>query len=499
MNEQQQQLLRQLPKVDKLLTDERIVAQMNGQPRRVVVSAVQRVLDEVRQSILSAEGAAQRPFSTEAAVSQESLVARIIALVEEQSRPTPRRVINATGIIVNTGLGRSLLSDRAVQRLVEAATMHSALEVDVETGERGHRDLHIANLICRLTGAEMATVVNNNAGAVLIALNELADGKEVIVSRGELVEIGGSFRIPDVMSKSGAQLVEVGTTNKTRVSDYEKAITENTALLLKVHTSNFRVVGFTESASAQELVALGARHKIPMMEDLGSGAFVDVSRYGIAAEPLVQESIAAGADVVTFSGDKLLGGPQAGLIAGKKAAVHRIRRNPLYRALRCDKLTIAALEGTLRAYFDPEQAVREIPTLQAISVTLEELNRRARRLKRMIEGATRDTQYAMRISIENGTSQVGGGALPTEFLPTRLVALRPTRISVDELNRRLRLGEPSVFARIQNDALLLDMRTVRERELKELTEAVEAAILSDEDDSGFQPSASGNNLVKRRA
>ncbi len=482
MNEQQQQLLRQLPKVDKLLADERIVEQMNGQPRSVVVAAVQQAIEEARQGIITAEGTAQRPFPT---VSHDDVVARVIALIEEQSRPTPRRVINATGIIVNTGLGRSLLSDRAVNRLVEAATMHSALEVDVETGERGHRDLHIANLICRLTGAEMATVVNNNAGAVLIALNELADGKEVIVSRGELVEIGGSFRIPDVMSKSGAKLVEVGTTNKTRISDYEKAINENTALLLKVHTSNFRVVGFTESASVQELVALGARYKIPVMEDLGSGAFVDVSRYGIAAEPLVQESVAAGVDVVTFSGDKLLGGPQAGLIAGKKAAVNRIRRNPLYRALRCDKLTIAALEGTLRAYFDPDQAVREIPTLQAIAATVEALNRRARRLVRLLttdhrpqttDDAERKT-HDVEITIEKGTSQVGGGALPTEYLPTRLVALRPPHISVDELSRRLRLGEPSVFARIQNDALLLDMRTVRERELKELAEAVRRALV----------------------
>ena len=475
MNEQQQQLLRQLPKVDKLLADERIVEQMNGHPRSVVVAAVQLILDETRKAILSAEdGTAQHPFPS---VSHDDVVARVIALIEEQSRPMPRRVINATGIIVNTGLGRSLLSDRAVQRLVEAATMHSALEVDVETGERGHRDLHIANLICRLMGAEMATVVNNNAGAVLIALNELADGKEVIVSRGELVEIGGSFRIPDVMSKSGAKLVEVGTTNKTRVSDYEKAITENTALLLKVHTSNFRVVGFTESASVQELVALGARYKIPVMEDLGSGAFVDVSRYGIAAEPLVQESVAAGADVVTFSGDKLLGGPQAGLIAGKKAAVNRIRRNPLYRALRCDKLTIAALEGTLRAYFDPEQAVKEIPTLQAIAAPVEELKRRGKRLVRLLttDNAGRKT-HDVDMTIEKGTSQVGGGALPTEYLPTRLVALRPTHISVDELSRRLRLGEPSVFARIQNDALLLDMRTVRERELKELAEAVRRAL-----------------------
>lgn len=468
MNDQQQQLLRQLPKVDKLLADERIIEQMNGQPRRVVVAAVQQAIEETRRGVL--EGTIE-------VVTAESVLARVLALIEEQSRPTPRRVINATGIIVNTGLGRSLLSDRAVKRLVEAATMHSALEVDVETGERGHRDLHIAHLICRLTGAEMATVVNNNAGAVLIALNELASGKEVIVSRGELVEIGGSFRIPDVMAKSGAKLVEVGTTNKTRVSDYEKAINENTALLLKVHTSNFRVVGFTESASVQELVELGARYKIPVMEDLGSGAFVDVSRYGIAAEPLVQESVAAGVDVVTFSGDKLLGGPQAGLIAGKKHAVNRIRRNPLYRALRCDKLTIAALEGTLRAYFDPEQAVREIPTLQAIAASVEELKRRAKRVVRLLttDDAGRKTQD-VEVTIEKGVSQVGGGALPTEYLPTRLVALRPKQISVDELSRRLRIGEPSVFARIQNDALLLDMRTVREGELKELAEAVRRAL-----------------------
>ena len=458
--------LRQLPKVDQLLLHDELTALRDTHGHSLAVEAVQQAIQESRTRLLANDDTVE--------VSAEAHVARATEIIREVTRPTPVRVINATGIIVNTGLGRSLMSKRAAQRMFEAATRHCALEVDVASGERGVRDANLSALMRRLTKAEAAIVVNNNAGALLIALNALAEGKEVIVSRGELVEIGGSFRIPDVMKKSGCKLVEVGTTNKTRASDYAEAITENTGLLLKAHTSNFRIVGFHEEVSLAELVQLGAKHNVPVMEDLGSGAFIDVSRYGIQKEPLVQESVAAGADVVTFSGDKLLGGPQAGLIVGRQAAIQKIRKNALYRALRCDKTTIAALEETLRTYFDPAQAIKEIPTLAAIAAPVKEVERKAKKLLRKLGALTSAT-----FTIERGQSQVGGGALPTEFIETRLVAIRPQQLGLLQVARLLRVNDAHcVFARVQNDAVLLDLRTVLDDEIAALAETVEDALTS---------------------
>lgn len=463
--EEKQALLRQLPSVREVLQTETAQKLMQSLPRTIVTEAVRKVIDKIRNQILSGNGAEVATAEQIAQQAQSVLWREVI--------PIMPRVINATGIIVHTGLGRSLLSERAVRRLVEVATHPCALEVDEVTGERSFRDLRVEKLLCLLTGAEAATVVNNNAAAVLLILNTLAEGREVIVSRGELVEIGGSFRIPEIMKKSGSILVEVGTTNKTRLSDYERAINERTALLLKVHQSNFKIVGFTEQVPLEDLVALGQKYNLPVVEDLGSGALANVSRVGIEKEPMVQESVEAGADLVSFSGDKLLGGPQAGIVVGRKDLISKLRRNPLYRAFRCDKLTFAALEATLLSYFDEEQAWREIPTLQQIALTEREVKRRAlgvaRRLQKL--GLPKNS-----VSIQPSNSQVGGGALPDQFLPTWCVVVKPKEDDkADNFAQRLRLGNPSVFCRIQKDALWFDMRTVLPSELNELAECIAKA------------------------
>lgn len=463
--EEKQALLRQLPSVHEVLQTEMAQKLMQSLPRTVVTEAVRKVIDKIRNQILSGNGAEVATAEQIAQQAQSVLWREVI--------PIMPRVINAIGIVVHTGLGRSLLSERAVRRLVEVATHPCALEVDEVTGERSFRDLRVEKLLCLLTSAEAATVVNNNAAAVLLILNTLAEGREVIVSRGELVEIGGSFRIPEIMKKSGAILVEVGTTNKTRLSDYERAINERTALLLKVHQSNFRIVGFTEQVPLEDLVALGRKYNLPVVEDLGSGALANVSRVGIEKEPMVQESVEAGADLVSFSGDKLLGGPQAGIVVGRKDLISKLRRNPLYRAFRCDKLTFAALEATLLSYFDEEQAWREIPTLQQIALTEQEVKRRALGVARRLQKLGLPKNF---VSIQLSNSQVGGGALPDQFLPTWCVVVKPKEDDkADNFAQRLRLGNPSVFCRIQKDALWFDMRTVLPSELNELAECIAKA------------------------
>ncbi len=457
-----QTLLRQLPAVHEVLQSEAVQALLQKVPRSLVTEAVRRTLEQTRQRILQGNGERVPEIAELVQQAQRVLWREIVPLMP--------RVINATGIIVHTGLGRSLLSRAAVQRLVEVATRPCALEVDEVTGERSFRDLRVEKLLCLLTGAEAATVVNNNAAAVLLILNTLAEGREVIVSRGELVEIGGSFRIPEILRKSGAVLVEVGTTNKTRLSDYERAITERTALLLKVHQSNFRIVGFTEQVSLNELVALGRKYRLPVVEDLGSGALVDMSKAGIEKEPLVQESVQAGADLVSFSGDKLLGGPQAGIVVGRKDLIAQLRRNPLYRAFRCDKLTFAALEATLLSYFEEERAWQDIPTLQQVRRSLQEIKRQARKvMQRLLQmGLPKEA-----VSLQPATSQVGGGALPDQFLPTWCVVVTPKEGDrADNFAQRLRLSNPAVFCRIQKNALWFDLRTVLPDEVTELAESI---------------------------
>lgn len=456
------ELLRGLPSVNEVLNSEVIAQLLSHAPKKIVVEAVRRSLDSFRARIRTGE--------LTHAPSLDEIVECARRILRFELMPTMPRVINATGIIVHTGLGRSLLCEDAVRRIAEVSRSACALEVDEFTGERSFRDLRVEKLLCALTGAEAATVVNNNAAAVMLILNTLAEGKEVIVSRGELVEIGGGFRIPEILRKSGARLIEVGTTNKTRLSDYEAAISEHTAMILKVHQSNFRIVGFTEQVPLSELVMLASKYGLIVAEDLGSGAFVDLSTVGIEKEPMVQESIRDGADLVSFSGDKLLGGPQAGIVVGRRELIERLRRNPLYRAFRCDKLTFAALEATLLCYFDEQEAWTKIPTLHRIAQSDAQIRRRAASLVRKLkklglpDGA---------ISIERSYSEVGGGALPGQRLPSWSVVIKPREgDSASELSRRLRLGTPSVFSRIQMDAIWLDMRTVADDEVNDLARCV---------------------------
>ena len=400
-------------------------------------------------------------------------VPAILAAVQERlaARRAPRlcRAINATGVILHTGLGRAVLPKAALDAIAAEQKGYSLLEVERGSGERSLRETHVVDLIRDITGAEAATVVNNNAGATLLCLAALAKDREVLTSRGQLVEIGGSFRIPDVMKQSGAALVEVGTTNKTYLSDYESAMTEQTALLLRVHTSNYRIVGFTHVPSLEELVALGRKRSVAVMDDLGSGAFVDLAPFGVTDEPRVQDSVKAGADVITFSGDKLLGGPQAGLIVGRKDTVGRIRKHPLFRALRVDKLTLTALEATLKLYQDRERLFRELPTLRMISMSLDECEKRALTLAARLKGIP-----GLSLEILGDSSEFGGGSVPTQQIPTKVVALKHGTMSLETLSSRLRAGTPPVFCRVQRERALLDVRTLLEGEDDEIAASLRA-------------------------
>ncbi len=457
-------LLRALPKVDRLLDRDDLTALAQLHPRVLVTDAVRETLDALRAEIL-AGGAPD--------VSEDAIAMRVTALVTHKARRSLRRVINATGIVVHTNLGRSLLSEEATAAVAEVARSYSTLEYDIESGERGSRHVHVEELICRITGAEAAMAVNNNAAAVLLSLAGLARGKEAIVSRGQLVEIGGSFRVPDVMRESGAIMVEVGTTNKTHLRDYEQAITPNTGLLLKVHTSNYRVVGFTQEVSLGELVELGARHGIPVMEDQGSGVLVDLATWGLPHEPTVGEALAAGVDVVTCSGDKLLGGPQAGIVAGKWHVITALKKHPLARAVRLDKMTLAALEVTLRTYLDPERARREIPTLAMLSMAPEELAARAESLASAVASACGD---ACAVATAPDVSRAGGGALPMTDIPTTVVTIDPRAVSLGELEARLRCGEPPIITRIKDDRLLIDPRTLVDGDAETIVGALRLAL-----------------------
>ncbi len=423
--------LRDLPSVDKL-------SKAADDP--LAVDAARAVLERAREEIR----AGSDPGNLSQRVRDEIAAARGARL---------RRAINATGVIVHTNLGRAPLAEAALERVGEVGRGYSNLELDLSAGRRGSRQDHIAGILRRLTGAEAALVVNNNAAAVMLALAALAEGREVLVSRGELIEIGDGFRIPDVLSRSGARLREVGTTNRTRARDFEAAIGSDTALLLRVHQSNFRLVGFTEQPSVAELAAVARRYELPLVDDLGSGAFV-----ALEDEPLARDSLAAGADLACFSGDKLLGGPQAGIVAGRADLVEGLRRHPLQRALRADKLTLAALEGTLRLYLEPERAMREIPVLRMLSEPMETVRARAERLAEAVQG-----------EVEETVSRVGGGALPLAELPSYACALE------EGLARPLRLGEPPVVGVVRDGRLLLDCRTISDAELDEVAAAVAAA------------------------
>jgi L-seryl-tRNA(Ser) seleniumtransferase len=465
------QLLRKIPSVDEILSKPEIADLLKTHPRAVVVEAIRKGLGRVRSEILNKEESSDLE---DALFSFEHLYPLFQREVELQVQPRLRRVINATGVVIHTNLGRSPLHASALEHMMEISKSYSNLEYDLDMGERGSRYTHVEGILCRLSGAESAMVVNNNAGAVLLALNTMAEGREVIVSRGELVEIGGAFRIPEVMKRSGALLKEVGTTNRTYISDYQKAISPQTALLLKVHTSNFRVMGFTSDTSLQDLVQLGSQYQLPVMNDLGSGCFVDLTQYGLEKEPTVQEAIKTGVDLVTFSGDKLLGGPQSGIILGKKKLLDQIKINPLTRALRIDKLTLAALESTLLLYLDEERAMEEIPTLQMLKVNLGILNKRGKRLLKILPERIKKK---VELSLREDISQVGGGALPLQELQTIVLALKPIDFSVNRLEESLRKGEPPIITRISKDELILDMRTVFDKEIPLLAAGLEKALI----------------------
>lgn len=449
---------REIPAVDRLLREPALQALIETAPRRMIVSAVQETVERCRRDLAQAAEQGQLPENID--LSPERLALEAAQLVRKRTASGLRPVINATGIVLHTNLGRAPLAAAAVEAIRAVSDSYSNLEYDLESGQRGSRQAHLEALLCELSGAEAAVVVNNNAAAVFLTLNSCAAGKEVIVSRGELVEIGGSFRIPEVMTASGARLVEVGTTNKTYLRDYQVAINEQTAVLLKVHTSNYHIIGFAAAVPPAELAALGRSKGIPVIEDLGSGVFLNLAEYNLPPEPRVQDAVAAGMDLVTFSGDKLLGGPQAGIIVGRRALVEKIRGNQLARALRVDKFTVAALEATLRLYLNESVAVRDIPVWQMLTAGAEQLRRRAEGLARRLEALFGPGG----VDLIPGCSRVGGGALPTAELPTYVVAVNPSLLSPPELAERLRLGSPPVIVRVQQDRLLFDLRTIGENQ-----------------------------------
>ena len=424
-------------------------------------------LDSYRRAILAGDHDTRPPRS------RAGLMAELVTFVRSYHRPRFTRVINATGVVVHTNLGRSRLPASAGDMLAMAALNYSNLEFNLATGRRGSRYDSVTDVLCELTGAEDALVVNNNAAAVLIALDTLARDREVVVSRGQLVEIGGSFRIPDVMRAGGARLVEVGTTNRTHLQDYVDAINGRTALLLRVHCSNFRIIGFTSEVANSELVQLGRERSIPVMEDLGSGCLVDLSRFGLAREPTVREVVASGMDIVTFSGDKLLGGPQAGILLGKSQFIGRIKKNPLNRALRIDKFTLAALESVLRLYLDEARALRDIPTLAMITEPVDEVAGRARRCLARLQDRVAAPCSLKLLAVE---ARVGGGAMPEQGIASWAVAIKPEVLKIHLLEERLRQAPVPVVGRVEDDRLLLDMRTVAEDELDLLAESLAIAL-----------------------
>jgi L-seryl-tRNA(Ser) seleniumtransferase len=452
-----------LPSVNDLLMGDACSSLLTAHQRPMVLQAIRDVLSDLREKILK---------GIPADVSEASIFESVRSCLNRLSSFSLVSVINATGIVLHTNLGRATLSEKAIRNVVEVSRGYSNLEYDIQEGRRGKRHVHTGRILKQLTGAEDAMIVNNNAAAVFLSLNTLAKGREVIVSRGELVEIGGSFRVPDVMSESGSLLREVGTTNKTHLYDYERAINENTGLILKVHQSNYKMIGFTEEVSIQELAALGKERNIPVMYDLGSGCLIDLKPYGIHSEPSVQEIMRTGVDLLTFSGDKLLGGPQGGLIVGRKNLVSRIMKNPIARAMRVDKMTIAAFEATLMEYIDTDRCIDNIPVLRMLFQTPETIRTRAGRIRSMLKRQS----PAAEVRIIRDISKAGGGSLPDAEFETYAVSVAPDQISVNELEQRLRLGSPSVIARIKDDALIIDARTVQDMEIKDLVRLVIAAL-----------------------
>ncbi len=455
---------RRLPSVTLVLDAGPLAGLRDDHPQEHIVAAIRDELDDLRRRISAGEALDGR-------LSADAVAAAAAERLRRGLRPKLRKVINATGIVLHTNLGRAPLARAAVEAVAEAASGYLNLELDLETGKRSHRQDAIREWVVKLTGAESATAVNNNAAATVIVLRAIAAGREVIVSRGQLIEIGGSFRIPDIMGVSGAVLREVGTTNITRIADYAKSIGPATAALMQIHTSNYRVSGFTKSASLSELVELGRKHSLPVIDDVGSGALLDFNRFGFTGEPVVRDSIKTGVDLVLFSGDKLLGGPQAGVIAGRADLIQKIEKDPLMRAFRLDKMTLAALDATLRLYLDEERALRDVPVLRMLSTTREQLRPRAEALAKRL----RELPGLASVTLGDDVAYVGGGSLPDQTMPTLVVALEPAGISDADLAQRLRTGTPAVMGRISEGKLLLDLRTVFVEEEDSLVEAVRRA------------------------
>jgi L-seryl-tRNA(Ser) seleniumtransferase len=466
-----QQLMRKVPSVDAVLREPELEALAAEHGRKLVADAVREAVEDVRKQLLA------QPTS---GANEAALRARIVTAAKDRMaavlKPYYRRAVNATGIILHTGLGRAVLSGRALEQIQATLQGYSLLQVGRETGKRSRRDEQIEWLLQRLTGAEAATVVNNNAAATAIVLNTVGRGREVIVSRGQLVEIGGSFRLPEVMAFSGARLVEVGTTNKTHPRDYENAVTENTAAILRVHPSNYRIQGFTSEVPLETLVEIAHRHSLVMIDDVGAGALIDFSQFGFEPEPMLPDSIRQGADIITCSADKLIGASQGGLILGKKTLIEAVRKNQFARIVRVGKLTLAVLEATLKLFLDESVALHEVPTLQMLRRSAAEIREQAERLAAQL----RDRNVAATVATVAGFSQMGSGSLPGQELATTLVALAPRKMGVEVLARRLRLCETPVFARIQNDQVLLDPRTLRAGDDEIILEAVTASLATGE-------------------
>lgn len=449
-------LFSKLPSVDKILGNDGVIELEKEYPRSLIVEVIREQIELARKRILELNESDMEGFD----IDEDILINDIGHQLKLKYALKLKRLINATGVVVHTNLGRSPMAEEIKEDLWLIASRYSNLEYDIESGKRGSRYSHLEEIVRKITGAEDVLVVNNNAAAVMLVLGTMAQGKEVITSRGELVEIGGSFRIPSVMEQSGAKLVEVGTTNKTYASDYEAAITENTGALLKVHTSNFRVVGFTNTPELEELREIGDKYDIPVIEDLGSGVFIDLSKYGLSYEPTVMDSLRKGADIVTFSGDKILGGPQAGIIVGKKKYIDKMKKNQLTRALRVDKFIICALEATMRYYIEEEIAIKKIPTLRMLTYKLDEIKEKAQRLFEMIGRLGIPAE----VKIEVGHSQVGGGSLPLERIETRVISIVPENMSVSRLEESLRLCDDHIIGRVYDEKYVIDVRTLFDEE-----------------------------------
>ncbi len=454
--------LKEIPKVDRLLADPLFQSLISNHPRPAVVKAIRTVLDQIRTEILSGSFGKN---TCEPAV----IAATVASILDSEASCSLRRVVNATGIVIHTNLGRSPLPQGIIQQLTDIASHYSCLEYDTVTGERGERSSHVEALICELTGAESALVVNNNAAALLLALSSIAKGREVIVSRGELVEIGGSFRIPDIMTESGSTLREIGTTNRTHLKDYRNAITQDTALLLKVSCSNFAMTGFTSEVEVGELATLGKQAGLPVLVDAGSGAFMDLGQILGCSATTVQNYLQSGADLIVCSGDKLLGGPQIGIVAGSSRLVEPMKKHPLLRALRVDKMTLTALEGVLRIYRDKRRALTEIPTLRMLTMSEDLIAARGKKIIRLLK---RSSPEGLDLTLLKGNSMVGGGALPQLQLPTRLIALKSTQLSANEIEALLRSAPTPVIGRIAKGVFLLDIRTISDDDLPLLASAV---------------------------